>query len=124
VPSCTFNKTQRLLNADDFAQVFDHNRVKVANTSLLILAKPTHGSQSRLGIVIAKKNIATAVQRNRLKRVVRETFRQRQFKIPLDIVFLARRGAAGLCTHKLTQLLNKSWDRLDDRCQSLGSSNA
>jgi len=54
------------LNAADFGQVFDNNRVKVANPSLLILAMPTHGNQSRLGIVVAKKNIATAVQRNRL----------------------------------------------------------
>ena len=124
MPSCTFNKTQRLLNAVDFSQVFDGNRVKVANSSLLILAKPTYGSQSRLGLVIAKKNVATAVQRDRLKRVVRETFRQRQFKTPLDIVFLARRGADGLCTQKLTQLLNKSWDKLDSRCQSLGPGDA
>lgn len=124
MPDCTFNKTQRLLNAADFGQVFDNNRVKVANPSLLILAMPTHGNQSRLGIVVAKKNIATAVQRNRLKRVVRETFRQRQFKVPLDIVFLARKGAAGLCSKKLTQLLNKSWDRLDDRSQSLGVGDA
>lgn len=124
MPGCTFNKTQRLLNAADFGQVFDNNRVKVANPSLLILAMPTHGNQSRLGIVVAKKNIATAVQRNRLKRVVRETFRQRQFKVPLDIVFLARKGAAGLCSKKLTQLLNKSWDRLDDRSQSLGVGDA
>ena len=124
MPNCTFNKTQRLLNADDFGQVFNNNRVKVANASLLILAMPTCGSRSRLGMVIAKKNIAKAVQRNRLKRVVRETFRQRQFKVSLDIVFLARRGASDLCSQKLTQLLNKSWDTLDDRSRSLGYSDA
>ena len=124
MPNCTFNKAQRLLNAADFSQVFDNNRVKVANSSLLILAMPTNGGHSRLGMVIAKKNIAKAVHRNRLKRIVRDTFRQRQFKVPLDIVFLARKGAAGLCSKKLTQLLNKSWDRLDDRSQSLGVGDA
>jgi len=124
VPSCTFKKSQRLLNASDFKEVFDNNKVKTANSSLLILAKPADGCHSRLGLVIAKKNIPTAVQRNLLKRVVRETFRKQAFEPPLDIVFLARRGANELSVKQLTQLLQKSWSRLGDRCKGLGSINA
>jgi len=104
--------------------VFDHNRVKFANSSLLILAKPTDAGRSRLGLVVAKKNIPTAVQRNLLKRVVRETFRQRQFDTPLDIVFLARKGANGLSAQSLTTLLQKSWDKLDSRCKLSRLTNA
>ena len=124
MPSRTFKKSQRLLNASDFKGVFDNNKVKVANSSLLILAKPADGCQSRLGLVIAKKNIPTAVQRNLLKRVVRETFRKREFEIPLDIVFLARRGANGLSVKQLTLLLRQSWGRLGDRCKGLRSTDA
>lgn len=119
MPIFSFKKTQRLLNASDYKQVFDHNRVKVANSSLLILAKPADGTSSRLGLVIAKKNIPTAVQRNRIKRIARETFRKNQFRIPLDIVFLARQGADKLPAHMLTSILEASWAKLDQRCKLL-----
>ena len=119
MPTFSFKKTQRLLNTSDYKQVFDHNRVKVANSSLLILAKPTDGCPSRLGLVIAKKNIPTAVQRNRIKRVARETFRKKQFQGSLDVVFLARQGADKLSTEKLTAIIEKSWAKLDSRCKML-----
>jgi ribonuclease P protein component len=124
LPSHSFKKTQRLLNASDFKEVFDRNRVKVANPSLLILAKPTQVQHSRLGLVIAKKNIPTAVQRNRIKRVVRETFRQQTFSIPLDIVFLARLGAKSLSTKQLSDLLNQAWMKLETRSQPLSRQHA
>jgi ribonuclease P protein component len=124
VPSFSFKKTQRLLNASDYKQVFDHNMVKVANPSLLVLAKPTDGLPSRLGLVVAKKNIPTAVQRNRIKRAARETFRKRQFETPLDVVFLARQGADKLSTQKLTSIIEKSWVKLDSRCKMLRDQDA
>lgn len=119
MPIFSFKKTQRLLNASDYEQVFDHNSVKVANSSLLLLAKPTDGCLSRLGLVVAKKNIPTAVQRNRIKRVARETFRKKQFQGSLDVVFLARQGADKLSTQKLTAIIEKSWAKLDSRCKML-----
>jgi ribonuclease P protein component len=124
VPIFTFKKTQRLLNAADYKQVFDSNRVKVSNSTLLILAKPVDGRPSRLGLVIAKKNIPTAVQRNRIKRIARETFRKNQFRIPLDIVFLARQGADKLPAHMLTSILEASWAKLDQRCKLLEDQHA
>ena len=97
--------------------MFEHNRLKVADASLLILAKPNGRQPSRLGLVVAKKNIPTAVQRNLLKRVVRETFRQHQFEIPLDIVFLARSGANNLAAKQLTMQLRRSWETLAKRSE-------
>ncbi|MGB2241962.1 MAG: ribonuclease P protein component [Porticoccaceae bacterium] len=124
MPIFKFKKTQRLLNASDYKQVFDDNRVKVANSSLLILAKPADGLTSRLGLVVAKKNIPTAVQRNRIKRIARETFRKNQFHRPLDIVFMARQDADKLSAQKLTGILEKSWAKLDHRCKMLGDQSA
>ena len=118
MPNFPFKKTQRLLNACDYKQVFDNNKVKVANSSLLILAKPAE-SHSRLGLVIAKKNIPTAVQRNLVKRIARETFRKQQFQNPIDVVFLARNGADKLSREKLTQIIQNAWVKLDARCKML-----
>ena len=119
MPIFTFKKTQRLLNASDYKKVFDHSSVKVANSFLLLLAKPTDGCQSRLGLVVAKKNIPTAVQRNRIKRVARETFRKRQFQCSIDVVFLARQGVDNLSTQKLATIMEMSWAKLNSRCKML-----
>ena len=124
MPTLKFKKTQRLLNASDYKQVFDYKGAKVANSSLLILSKPSVKYPSRLGLVVAKKNIPTAVQRNRIKRVARETFRKKQFQSPMDIVFLARKGADKLSAKKLTDIFEKSWVKLDDHCKMLGDQNA
>ena len=124
MPIFTFKKTQRLLNASDYKQVFDCNRIKVANSTLLILAKPADGSSSRLGLVIAKKNIPTDVQSNRIKRIARETFRKKQFQPPLDVVFLARQGSDKLSTAKLTGIIEKSWVKVSSRCKMLGDQDA
>ena len=112
------------MNASDFKEVFDSNKLKVANSSLLILAKPSSSGHSRLGLVIAKKNIPTAVQRNRVKRVARETFRHQDFTVPMDIVFLARSRANQLSNNQLTELLIKAWADLETRCVALECSHA
>ena len=119
MPSHRFNKKQRLLSASDYKEVFDRNNVKISNSSLLILAKPSSGDHSRLGLVIAKKNIPTAVQRNRVKRVVRETFRHQEFTVAMDIVFLARNRANQLSTQQLTQLLSTTWVDFEAKCVPL-----
>ena len=50
-----------------------------------------------MGVTVSKK-VGTAVQRNRVKRRIREWFRCNQAVLPLDgaLVVIARRGAAGL----------------------------
>ena len=124
VPDYAFCKHRRLLKASDFKEVFDSNRIKVAHPAFLLLAKPTSFSQSRLGLVVGKKNIPTAVGRNQVKRVVRETFRRQQFLLSLDIVFLARKDATKFEPKQLALLLNQSWGRLQQRCISLEAADA
>ncbi len=124
MPSYAFSKNRRLLKASEFQEVFDSNRIKVAHPKLLILAKPSDCAQSRLGLVIGKKNIPTAVGRNRVKRVVRDTFRQIEFPAPLDIIFLARKDADKLSQKELSLLLVQSWGRLLQRCHTLEENNA
>ncbi|MBW2463910.1 MAG: ribonuclease P protein component [Deltaproteobacteria bacterium] len=56
------------------------------------------GKHSRLGVTVTKKVSPSAVQRNRVKRVVREVFRQNREIFPesCDVVVIARRGAPSL----------------------------
>lgn len=124
VPKYTFCKNRRLLKASEFKEVFDHNKIKVAHPAFLLLASPTNYHQSRLGLVVGKKNIPTAVGRNQVKRVVRETFRQQHFPLSLDIVFLARKDAINFNSQQLALLLDQCWGRLQQRCRNLGVSDA
>ena len=123
MPSYSFSKNRRLLKASEYQEVFDRNKLKVAHPKLLLLAKQSDCDQSRLGLVVGKKNIPTAVGRNRVKRLVRETFRQAQFPTALDIIFLARKDADKLSKTELNLLLKQSWGRLRQHCEGLDNNN-
>ena len=59
----------------------------------MLLGKLSNQPINRLGMVIAKKNIPRAVDRNKIKRVMREVFRNHPsfpIDICLDIVLLVR----------------------------------
>ena len=112
MPGAAFGKNRRLLKSSDYTEVFDNNSVRVAHPNLLILSEPNGTETSRLGLVIGKKNVPTAVARNRIKRVVRECFRLTPLPVPVDIVFLARKDLGKLSATELAALIQQSWGRL------------
>lgn len=108
-----FPKTARLLSPKDYKPVFDNSRYKVSTKQFLLLATASQARRPRLGLVIAKKHVSKAVQRNRLKRVLRESFRLRQSEIPLiDIVVLARKDADKLAPLELRKMIDRLIDEL------------
>ncbi|MEZ5570622.1 MAG: ribonuclease P protein component [Halioglobus sp.] len=109
----SFSKAKRLLNAADYGRVFDNPDTRASHQHLLLLARNNHGPVHRLGLVIAKKNVRRAVQRNRLKRVAREFFRNLPNSQPsLDVVLLARRGMGDLDNAELSSILLQQWQKL------------
>lgn len=113
-----FGKTSRLLNAKDFTQVFDNARLKVSTAELLFLARPNQLPHARLGLVIAKKHVRKAVARNRVKRIVRESFRLRQADLAgLDIVVLARKGLDTLDKPQLHLSCQQLWQQLQRKAE-------
>ncbi|MCY4472034.1 MAG: ribonuclease P protein component [Kistimonas sp.] len=105
-----FDRTLRLLRSAEYARVFGAAEVKVSDRNLLILACSNQLGIPRLGLVVAKKNVRTAVSRNRVKRVVRETFRCSQRGLRgLDYVVLARKGLGDLDSRQLHTLLGRQW---------------
>ena len=114
--SLSFSRASRLCTSADFKQVFDTTDIKVSSRQLLILAKANELGRARLGLVVAKKNIRTAVGRNRAKRHIRETFRLQQDGVGnLDVVVLVRKGFSDLNDRDLNLLLNQQWQRLKRR---------
>ena len=112
----SFPKSKRLVCAGDFSEVFEHAEAKASHRHLLLLARKNEGGRARLGLVIARKNVRSAVQRNRIKRVAREFFRQLPIDEPaLDVVLLARRGIDGLDNSALSTILQQQWQVLKRR---------
>jgi len=114
----SFPRQLRLLNARHYKAVFDDAPYRVSCPELLFLAKPNGLDHPRLGIVVSKKNCRRATQRNRIKRLIRESFRCQQARLSgIDVIVLARRGAADLDNKAVTELLAKLWNRLLKRAQ-------
>lgn len=114
-----FDKQKRLLTSADYGFVFDEACHKVSHQHYLLLARPNSLGWARLGLVVAKKNAKLATRRNRIKRVVRATFRsQQQLLDSLDIVFLARKGFDTLLPVQQSQLMTDAWLRLARRLGS------
>ena len=67
---------RRLAKSYEFDAVFDQNNARINSASLLLLAKPNTLGFNRLGMIVSKKSIPKSVQRSKIKRRIRETFRK------------------------------------------------
>ena len=117
-----FTKSMRLLNSKDFQTVFDDAPLRTSHEHFLFLARINSLDNPRLGLVIAKKHIRHAVDRNRMKRLIRETFRAKQQQLAgIDVIVLARKGMNDVTNAVLIEHLNGQWDRLIRRLQKAKS---
>jgi ribonuclease P protein component len=72
---------------------------------------------ARLGLAIATKTLGTAVARNRIKRIVRESFRLNQHKLPaVDITVAVTEAARGASAAALRASLDQHWKTILERC--------
>ena len=111
--SYRFNKSLRLLCAADFKPVFDDAPFRASHQYFLILARPNQLTVPRLGLVMAKKHIRLAVGRNRMKRLIRESFRQHQQALAgTDVVVLSRKGMENLSNSDFIAQLDQQWQRI------------
>jgi len=71
-------KDNRLLNAGDYGRVFK-KATRSRDNCFIVLSRSNDTDIARLGQAISKKNCRFASGRNRIKRVVRESFRHQLF---------------------------------------------
>lgn len=109
----SFSTEVRIRCAADYKSVFDGALFKVHQPHFLFLAKPTEQPKSRLGIVVAKKKVRRAHERNRVKRLARESFRLHQQQLDLlDIVVMPKVGIEAVPNSELHQQLEFAWQKL------------
>jgi len=109
----SFSRESKLVEASQFKRVFDENERRASCQFALILSLPNDQANSRLGLVVAKKHVKQANQRNRIKRLVREHFRQHPLNQNRDLVFLARKGIANLDNQQIRSHLTDLWRKLN-----------
>lgn len=114
----SFPRSQRLLNAKDYAWVFADASIRASNQHCLILSRPNHTEQARLGLIIAKKHIRLAVQRNRIKRIARESFRQQHQLPPINAIVLARKGLDNLDNQQLRRCFDSLWKKIRQKAKT------
>ena len=104
-----FPRPNRLTQAADFERVF-----KLAQRSgdklFTVLYCRNDLKYPRLGLAIAKKRVRLAVGRNRLKRIIRESFRSVKSQLlGVDIVIMARDPSGSAVNSELFKSLEQHW---------------
>jgi ribonuclease P protein component len=123
-PSYGFPRTRRLSSAADFQRVFEQP-CKSADQYLTVLARTNGRDYPRLGLAIARRQIRNAADRNRIKRIIRESFRLRQSLLGgIDFVVMARSAAIQADHETLRRSLHKHWENLVRRCKPSWSSSS
>ena len=108
-----FPITLRLTTSAQYQAVFDHSDYRVTSGPFLLLARHNHLNFPRLGLIVSKKNISLAVQRNRIKRLLREFYRRQNKDVRgLDIIIMVRGGVDGFDTQAVLRRLLSLWEKL------------
>jgi len=101
-------KNFKISSKETYGHVFKSPDLKKRKNGLLVIARKKEGECPRLGIALKKKNIKLSVDRNFLKRKIKNSFLLHQKELPnLDYVFMSSRE------------LNLKGPSLDDDISSL-----
>jgi ribonuclease P protein component len=89
-------RSSRIEQSGEFARIRQQGRRVVVGCLIANWQRLPDGAKPKLGVVTSKK-IGGAVQRNRARRLLRESFRQHQFELaqPVEIILIARNSIAG-----------------------------
>jgi len=105
-------RTARLLSGAQFKAVFAGRR-SCGNELFRVHFVPS--DQARLGMAVSRRVSNKAIDRNRIRRRIRETFRLRRDRLAaMDYVVVARSAARHADPRVLNAKLEQLWQRFSD----------
>jgi len=111
-----FGAELRLRSKPQFDAIYASGR-RVDDRFFGLRVKPNGLTHARIGLAVAVKTAGNAVVRNRLRRLVRESFRLAQHELPaVDVVVAAKFPAVGAPAATLRASLATLWNRVASTC--------
>jgi ribonuclease P protein component len=103
--SFKFPKSEKILNRADFVKL-NRSGKRLYTKHFTLITKRNGQGVTRLGVTVSKKT-GNAVKRNRIKRLIRESFRLNKTHFPQghDIVVVAKKDARYLDFWKIKEEL-------------------
>lgn len=109
---------RRLRRKSEFDAVYATGK-RLGDGFFSVVARVNTAGGPRLGLAVSTKAAGNSVERNRIRRVIRESFRLRQHSLPaLDVVVSARPRVRGASNAELRASLDGLWDRVKEKCAS------
>jgi ribonuclease P protein component len=114
----TLPAQRRLRRKPDFEAAYARGR-RMGNGFFGVTARLNDLGRPRLGLAVASKMAGGSVERNRIRRLVRESFRLHQHDIPaVDIVVSARPRARDASARELRAGIEELWRKVQEQCGS------
>jgi ribonuclease P protein component len=114
-----FKPAQRLRHKSEFDRVYRDARRSTDACFAVLVRRGERAASPRLGLAIAARVVGNAVSRNRIKRLVRESFRLHQHELPaVDIVVSARSLARTADNAAIIRSLERHWRAVINQCAS------
>ncbi|HWW19780.1 MAG TPA: ribonuclease P protein component [Steroidobacteraceae bacterium] len=112
----TLPAIRRMRRPAEFKRIYASGR-RFSNEFFTANAQVNDLTWARLGMSIAARILRRAVDRNRIRRLIRESFRMHQQQLPsLDIVIGARAAAGTADRVRLRAALESLWQKIANSC--------
>jgi ribonuclease P protein component len=115
-PSLRLPPERRMRRPAEFKRAYAAGK-RLGNEFFTVSAQANGLTSPRLGMSIAARILRRAVDRNRVRRQIRESFRVHQLGLPaVDIVIGARAGVLAADNARLRSALEQLWHRIGSAC--------
>jgi ribonuclease P protein component len=115
-PPLRFGAELRLRSKLQFDAVYAGSR-RVDDRFFALRVKPNGLAHARVGLAVAVKTAGSSVERNRIRRAIRESFRLAQHQLPaVDIVVAAKFPTREAPSAALRDSLATLWKRVISTC--------